>query len=201
VSAIFVIGSGPSLLKQQSMLKDLETTFCCNRFEQWEARDFTPTYYICNASVVSRGLEPTHPPFRREKFLVSARKDKLNWFEGWHSVYKQRDHDLLLPGHEGLLTVKSGASMAAIMAQVAVWLGYNELYFLGIEQRGRGHVFDLKGEGTVFLASADDALFGIWQSIKDTYEGLGVKLRDCTPDGRLNDILEYVPLEEVLGTE
>jgi len=89
--------------------------------------------------------------------------------------------------------------MPYIMAQIAVHLGYKRLFFLGIEQQGTGHCFDIDGKNNQYNVPRQDKLFPLWEMMKEYYEGNGIKLRDCTPNGRLNDILEYQPLEGVLN--
>lgn len=37
------------------------------------------------------------------------------------------------------------------------------------------------------------------REMKELYEANGIKVRNCTLGGTLNDILEYVSLEEVLA--
>ena len=87
--------------------------------------------------------------------------------------------------------------MPFIMAQLAVWMGYRQLYTVGVEQQGRGHVFDPAGSDLFFVRSP--TVRDVWARLKDIYEVAGVSVRDCTPDGLLNDILGYEPLEAVLG--
>jgi len=199
-SSILIVGGGPSLEGQKDLLRHVPfDTFACNRFTLWEERPFLPTYYACSANAVLRDVEPADPPAAQRRFIVSRRRDQLEGWDGWTPVYKKEWHDLLLPGVEEPL-VRGGATMPGIMAQLAIWMGYTKLYFVGIEQRGSGHVYDPNGELRVhYFIPDEDKLFAHWRVIKKTYEDMGVELTDCTPNGRLNGILGYEPLSEVLS--
>lgn len=195
---LFILGNGPSLLTQAGSLSHLDgDTFACNRFIHWNGH-ISPTYYACSANAVLKGVEPDNPPFQRERFMVSRRRDQLEGWDRWTPVYKKEWHDFLMPGASDL-AVRGVVTMPGIMAQLAVWMGYDDLYFLGIEQRGSGHVFDPEGkqEMTYFIPD-EEALFKNWRALKDVYTARGIHLTDCTPNGRLNEMLGYQPLEEVL---
>ena len=196
---IFIVGGGPSLLTQDLRPLADKTTFSCNRICLWEERPFKPTYYACSANAVIRDIEPIDPPVVSRRFIVSRRRDQLEGWDGWDAVYKKEKHGLLMPGDTELL-VQGGSTMSGIMIQLAAWMGYDEMYLLGVEQRGGGHVFDPDSQSKYTYVIADeDKLFNNWRNIKETYEAIGVSLRDCTPNGRLNDILGYAPFEKVVG--
>lgn len=198
--SILICGNGPSLASHKNLLANIPmATFGCNRLILWNECPFIPTYYACSASAVIKDVEPRNPPYKRHKFMVSRMRDQLEGWTGWTRVYKKEEHDLLENAPTEDILVRGGATMAGIMAQLAAWMGYRELYFVGIEQKGAGHVFDPNGEAKMYYFIPDeDKLFANWRHIKDFYEERGIKLRDCTPDGRLNDILEYQDLSEVL---
>ena len=194
----FILGNGPSLLSQDLSPLRMETTFACNRFVRWQGA-WTPTYYACSANAIIKGVEPAEPPFKESKFLVSRRRDQLASFNGdWVKVYKKESFPPLMSGATEL-NVMGGATMVGVMAQLAIWLGYEQLYFLGIEQQPGGHVFDPMGSKMPYFIPDEAELFKRWAELKSIYEAVGVRLRDCTPRGRLNEILGYQLLKEVLG--
>ena len=202
---IFSLGCGPSLNGQVEYLPRLaqQTTFCCNRMALWEKLSFTPTYYICSANAVLSGEEPANPPHRRERFLSSRDLKQLR-LEGWYQAYKKPFHDIVPTetfGEDyGVLKVRGGATHPGIMAQIALWMGYEQIYFLGIEQEGKGHCYDPAAQlKLVHFTLNQDRLFDTWRMLRDEFEAAGVKLRDCTPHGRLNDILGYEALGSVLA--
>lgn len=195
---IFILGSGPSLVTQEHLMPELgkRMTFACNRLHLWEGLTFTPDYYACSITKVREGIEPMFAPHVITKFAVSYFDDPI---EGWRHVRKSKKVDILLPGpRESRVTgseilVRTGFSQTFIVAQIAAWKFFDELYFLGNEQTREGKVYDLEADRL-----EPPPLQG-WVEMKKLYEANGIKMRDCTPGGRLNDILEYVPLEEVLG--
>lgn len=202
-----MVGNGPSLLQQVSLLHRLacEHTFACNRFARWGEAPFRPTYYACSAGAVLKGVEPPTPPFQKQRFIVSRRRDELERFPDWTQVYKKEWHPVLLPGAQELL-VKGGATQVGIMAQLSAWLGYTQIYLLGTElaeidpQHPGGHVFDQNGrEMPFFYNDGWDHLAGVWREIAAGLGQHGVTISDCTPNGRLAQVLGHVSLEEAMA--
>ena len=189
---IFILGNGPSLNTQRELMPMVGQydTFCCNRMVQWDGLCFVPTYYACNYNIVRLGIEPINPPYKQAKFIISLNGETLL---GWSPFTKDPNAPLLMHGEP----LSSGGTMPYLMAQIAVRLGYRELYFLGIEQGGEGYCFGLKDKP--YRRRNYEKLFARWKELKDFCESDGVHLTDCTPDGQLNKILGYIPLEKVLA--
>ncbi len=191
---IFILGNGPSLNGQRELMPEVgkHPTFCCTRAYLWEGLCFTPTYYACNFSlVVDDHLEPEKPPNKKGKFIISINGETL---QGWKRYIKSGDTPLAMKGR----LVRSGGTMPYITAQIAVRLGYRDLYFLGIEQNGQGHCFDPEGNHHPFIAPTEIKRIERWTQLKEFYESHGVRLHDCTPSGKLNNILGYTQLENAL---
>jgi hypothetical protein len=193
---LLIVGGGPSLNSQVDELCAWQgDVFCCNRFTLWRNPPVSPDYYSVSANAVIKDVEPRDPPYKERRFVISRRRDQLvDWDETWTTVYKKEWHDLLQPGAEELL-VRGGCTMPGIMAQLAIWMGYTDIHFVGIEQRGAGHMYDPLAQMRVkYVLPSEEVLFENWKVLKRTYEAMGIRLRDATPDGRLNEILGYEPL-------
>ncbi len=188
-SRLFVLGSGPSIADVDMQLLKDEDTFGCNRLCQWEGLTITPTYYACNVTSVLDGLSPRHPPYGSQRFLCH-RGRYAGVTAGWQAVPKSKGYPLYTRGT--CLRVHSGGTMAAIVVQLGHWLGYDEMYLLGCEQRDGPHVY---GSHVPFYR--EKGTLEYWTAIHKAYPGVV----DCTPGGLLNEVLPYVPLEEVLGVE
>lgn len=176
-------------------------TFCCNRMFLWDDLCFTPTFYACNARSIFRGLAFVDSPSQIAKFLLFQRnkvddESFYNFIDGWIPAQKWGDAPLL----NGAL-FQSGASIAFIMVQLAVWLGYTQISLLGVDHKGVGHCFDpdaTKSAG--FVTQRDEKVLPRWANLLEKCDDKGIDLIDCTPDGYLSEkgVLAYVPLEEIL---
>ncbi len=198
---LLVVAGGPSLRKQTDALRAWKgAVFCCNRFTLWRNPPVSPDYYAVSASAVLRDVEPNNPPYGKKRFVVSRIRDQLaDWVDDdtWTTVYKKDFHDPPMPG--GDLLVRNGPTQAGVMVQIGAWMGYTDIRVVGIEQRGAGHMYDPRAKLDVkYFIPNEEKLFSSWRVIKDTYEDAGIRLRDSTPNGRLNEILEYLPLESAL---
>ena len=202
---LFVLGNGPSLLGQLPLLRrlDEEDTFACNRFCRWSQMPFAPTYYACSANAILKGVEPKAPPFKKERFLVSRMRAQLEQFEDWTKCYKKEHFPLCFQPErtpEGYVKVKGGGTMVGIMVQLAFGMRYTNIYTLGVEQKGSGHVFDPDSkDGLKYFIPDPPVLFEFWNLIKVLAMHNHVQLTDCTPDGAFNPILGYQSLEDVLA--
>lgn len=192
---IFVMGAGPSLLKQRDLVARLgttEDTFCCNRTALWDGLTFTPTYYACTGRQVRALVEPDQPPHQKYRFWVGYKKEQQ---DGWVCVWKYKD--VPLAGVNGWVEpVCTGASQSFIMCQIAAVLGYTEIYLVGCDMRSGEHVF---GDDKPFVAPPERQIDGLWSWMEQEFNRNGIGLIDTTPGGRLNAVVGYEPLEEVLG--
>ena len=196
---LFILGCGPSLIEQLPLLEQLNShaTFCCNRMSYWAELPFEPTYYSCSTPTVVKGVEPSDPPFRKYKFLFSRKVDSL---PGWVSVRKKPYAEVAGLG-DSIDLVKTGWSSPFLMAQVAAWMGYRRLYFLGVDGKNGGHCYDPDGTWLPFSYRLGTEEFQRgWQLLIDALEP-ECSLVDCTPGGVLNEVLGYTPLEEILANE
>ena len=192
---VFLLGSGPSLASQVEYLPVLKDkhTFSCNRLQQWDQLRFSPTYHACNINTVRKGIEPDMPRFKRHKFIVGRERDfGYHDTSGWVEVTKSLAEPA---GIDHINPVATGASMSYIIAQIAVWLGHRKIYLLGCDTKEGPRVFE--SEPNTHLVSPNYK--ERWQELKKFFTANGITIRDCTPDGALNDIVGYTPLAKVLN--
>lgn len=201
---VFILGNGPSLLKQNLSSLDKENTWMCNNWIAWDKHEelFGPTHYTVSYQVFMEWVDTFAgtPPVWKERFLHYI-IDPMDLIEvsGW--VHVQVDNLDSSPAlTEPLLTLQHGGSTPHINAQLAAWMGYTEIYMLGCEQTD-GYVYDPEAnrqanKSAGFYIRQKQQLF---EDLAGQLYNQGVNLRDCTPDGALNEVLGYVPLEEVLG--
>ena len=224
---IFMLGTGPSLIDQLPLLERLkdEVTFGCNTLARWDALPFSPTYY---------GISDVHDPgsidtlgelIPESTIAFNVRWPKYYTGQRFHAVSKAHDsrqfhsHGLVGFGDD-LPGLSTGRTTPLTLVQVAIWLGYRQFYFLGIEQ-SRGYCYDPETRVSGFKQDSFPldknpkyriAVKKSAQRMRTDIEAAGGSVFDCTPGGLLNvtgkgihtdvpagDILPYKDLAEVLA--
>lgn len=219
----FVLGNGPSLLTQDLRPLRGEKTFCCNGFPKWRERPFGPTFYgvsdIKDADVFRRlPVDDLATPWKFNVQWESRRDvhdDRFIFVEKAPDNIQVHAHGLVGMG-DTLPPVPTGRTTPLTLAQLALWLGFRRLYFLGIEQSGHGYVYAPEADTTTQGYSRADhpryylALQRCFARARQEVEAAGGVLADCTPGGFLSGhsqeragvparpVLPYVPLEEAL---
>lgn len=224
-----MLGTGPSLIEQLPLLENLqdEATFGCNTLVKWKELPFEPTYY---------GVTDIHEPGDLDLLGKLVPNETLAFNVRWPGYYNNapfiavsKAHDSLqfrrygVTGFEDELgPLYTGRTTPLTLIQVAIWMGYREFYFLGIEQsRGYCHEPGATVSGASRRADAFPwdknpryriAIKQCAQRMREDIESHGGQVFDCTPGGLLNvtgkgvhpsdvpaaDILPYKDLAEVL---
>lgn len=195
-SSVIILGNGPSLNGQVHLMDEVKRfdTFACNRFVLWE-HAFTPTYYVCNAQTVREDISPSNPPFKRAKFMLHVTDDGYEFAPGWIHVTKKPKGTM-----RRYSSVRSGATVTGCMVQLAAKWGYTDIYLIGVDHSGDEHAYVPANIPPQYDYFTPNTAWETWREIKEFYGERGVSIADCTPNGQLNDILGYKPLEEVLGS-
>ncbi len=219
---IFMLGTGPSLLKQQDLLPKLrdEATFACNSLPRWKECPFVPTYYavtdIYGAALLKKYIWPS---LQCPKFHIGWDTEEsipeFQWVHKAHDSIQVFSQGFVGFG-ESLPPIPTGRTSPLTMCQLAAWMGYREFYFLGIEQSDHGYVYNPEvslghsGRGFNYGQRYLLAVQRCFARARLDIEAAGAKVYDCTPGGWLNNtgqakrgvghkaVLEYKPLEEVL---
>ena len=204
---IFMFGTGPSLVSQSHLLPlmEHEATWTVNRMAQWDL-PFTPLFHGVAepAPIIGWGgqVNPTYD-YPKVKNRIA-----VNWWKvtapGWRWVAKAPD-DVQVRWHgvfglgDTLPPIPTAWASPLTLTQVALWLGFTQIYILGCDTTQQGQAWDVdKGRTTEprnirsIVECADRMKFEIWKA--------GREIWDCTPGGRLNEegALPYKSLEEVL---
>lgn len=134
----FIIGNGPSLkIKDLDQLKN-EITFACNKiYLAFPATDWRPTYYTVEDHLVAQQnhaaietLEETIKFFPHTLAMHGVTfSNSLEYFLIWKDVYPK------LPGfsNDAGIGLHWGSTATYTMMQMAVYMGINEIYLLGID--------------------------------------------------------------------
>ncbi|MFG6333818.1 MAG: DUF115 domain-containing protein [Lachnospiraceae bacterium] len=133
----FIIGNGPSLSVQdlEKLYLSGEISFGSNKiYNIFNSTRWRPNYYVIGDSIVYSNNKGNIPLdsicFIRDFYGKSSRKDSVNWYpskgERYYPGYPQFSDDLL----QG---VYGGRTVTYDMLQIAVYMGFKELYLLGVD--------------------------------------------------------------------
>jgi hypothetical protein len=207
----FIFGTGPSLIEQQPLLHHMqnEDTWTVNRMRRWYEKGqlpFIPTYHVvCEPGpCIHWGTIMLHP----YDFPEAKNRIAVNWWrvtaKGWLWCPKAPDDvQMRWQGFQGLgetlAPLTTGWASPLTISQLACWMGYDEIYFLGIDTTQTGQAWD-PVDGRTLYARNIRSICESFDRARMEIQKTGRQVYDCTPGGRINKegILEYVDLEEVL---
>lgn len=223
----FIIGNGPSLSISDLELLKNEYTFGCNLiFQCFDKTDWRPTYY---SFIDVNGIRTTFDT--KEKLLNVLAECGSAFVRGTSSLYQYRDDEdiknlyymnmVYSPSEEQFdfsddcaKQVYMGYTVTYTMIQLAVYMGFKEIYLIGIDHNfskiinSDGTVHD----GTINKANEHSNILGNYNlpngtevyklensylSAKKYAEGLGVKIYNSTRGGKL-EIFERKDFDEVI---
>ncbi len=205
----FMLGTGPSLKAQLALLPKLagEYTFTCNRMKLWGELPFTPFVHCVTEPnpVINFG--------QRIKSLYDfpGAKNKVAciWWpvtaKGWLWMPKASD-DIQVRWNgtwglgDHLPPVPTAWASPLTITQLALWMGFSEVYLLGVDTTQQGQAWDVDQGRTAKPRSIRSILECAERMSRDIKRS-GRQFWDCTPGGRLNreGAIAYRSLEEVLG--
>tara|TARA_Y100000310_G_scaffold260629_2_gene269669 strand:- start:8620 stop:9342 length:723 start_codon:yes stop_codon:yes gene_type:complete len=225
---IFILGNGPSLLSQMELLKELnyEDTMTCNGMPNWMELPFEPTYHATTDVPLWKVLEKVSAPQWKDTNRFAFQRKGEEEHEAFYIVPTEPDNIQIDPAGMACLGdewegMRTARTTPLTIAQLAWWMGYRDLYYLGIEQ-SRGYVWDpdavisFSGKAEFPVDKNPKYLMAIQRSarkMRKDIEKHGGAIFDCTPEGFLNEtcplkqtqnsvavreILPYVSLGEVL---
>ena len=204
----FLFGTGPSLIDQLPLLSNMnnEYTFTCNRIKLWKELPFTPWLHAVTEPgpflAWGRAVARTHACPEAKNHVGCC------WFPvnipGWHWLPKAPD-DIqarwqgVFGMGDHLPPIPTAWASPLTIAQLALWMGFSELYLLGVDTTQTGQAWDRSKGTTKFprnirsiVESADRLRSQVWLN--------GRKIYDCTPNGRFSQegVMPYIDLAEVV---
>lgn len=225
----FVIGNGPSLkIEDLEHLKN-EVTFASNRiYGMYKKTDWRPTYYCSQDKKVLEQIKTDLPyvvsecknaffPYNYKNIIgqvVSSKKNVELFYKPYVSVYS---NDKSYP--EGLMPFSSdiscqiydGLSITYAMIQIAVYMGYKEIYLIGVD-----HNYPMKNGVVDTSLSYAEGIKPIdmstqyppelllcevsFREAKRYCEDRNIIIKNATRGGKL-EVFERTSLEEILENE
>jgi hypothetical protein len=200
---IFIMGCGPSLNQisdEQMKRLSVEYTFGSSKFYRWGK--MTPDFYLLTEQqqmneFEERGFDKVQAKIA--KFCVNWQPAPNGWVAVPHPPSLSHHHytypDVSMSAFEGEcnhIHMTHDSPLAQI--QVARYMGFNEFYLLGCETTASGYAWD-----NAERRKAGERL----STMLPMYEKAAteVRLYDCTSNGNLHSVLEYVALDDALRIE
>jgi len=203
-----LVGNGPSMGLLTPEIKkrmNKEYLFMGSRFIDWKDSGLKPSWYILTERKQTTDwmAEKTY-----NKVGASIAKFWVDWQPaptGWVAIPHppSNAHDVLNYGTRCLMGscadgvdpgkphLAHGKDTPLAMAQVAAYMGFNEMFLLGCETTTVGKVYDTTMARNMHVEGIMEPYY---QRAKNE-----LPMTDCTPDGKLNAILGYRDIEEVLN--
>ena len=205
---VFIFGTGPSLAEQRPLLHKMqnEHTWTVNRMRHFKP-PFIPTYH---------GITEPGPIggwgsyiLKLYDFPEATNRIAISWWPldvpDWKWVSKAPDDvQVRWEGWFGLgdelPPIPTAWASPLTFGQLACWLGYTELYYVGIDTTQQGQAWDPE-HGRTREPRAIRSILECADRARIQIEKSGRKIYDCTPGGRLNEagVLPYRDLAEVLN--
>lgn len=159
---VFLIGNGPSINKTPLYLLKNEKTMCFNRINVlFERLSWYPSFYICDDEFVApdckNDINNEIVPNVGKAFFPDYHKTGLNF----KKFIKEKDnvlwfhHDFLDFSYE-LPTVGTGGTVAFTGLQILLYLGFSEVYIIGMDMDYKLHKTASIIEGVQAISNKDD---------------------------------------------
>lgn len=148
---VFLIGNGPSLNKTPLYLLDHEYTMCFNRFNiMYERLQWRPSFYMCVDALVAEDMASEINDIVREVELAFFPDIHTHGLDFRKFIKDQDNIQWLFPEFKGfyfnLPKVALGGTVAYPALQVLTYLGFSEIYLIGVDMNYQIHttVKDIK---------------------------------------------------------
>ena len=149
----FVLGNGPSLCATDLDALKNEITFASNRiYRIYDQTDWRPTYYVMfdenvakSEGVIDGANRVNCIKFVRKQGYIAYRKlsGKVCYPHSW---YSRRYLDVPEFSEELDKGIYSIATVTYAMIQIARWMGFEEIYLLGVDNK---YAYSLKRDGSI----------------------------------------------------
>lgn len=219
----FVIGNGPSLTAADlTLLKD-EYTFASNRiFYIFNKTQWRPTYYGAQDWAVIEDIMPELPKFQGKcdkMFLIgdcynkapdslTNNHDVLFFCPKYVSAHKERLFSERIEKY-----ISGGGSITYALIQIAVYMGFSEIYLIGVDHNYSTAKFNNNQMGSedvkanyfegmpatlkVTRPNPDNATLSFLKA-KEYCDAHGIKIYNATRGGKL-EVFPRKQLEEILS--
>ncbi len=146
----FILGNGPSLSPADlDKLHELgEVTFAMNRiFKIFDQTKWRPTYYFCEDEIIARGcLEEMNKLQAKEKFIPLINKYyyniKIKNAQYFNLIFNDNLAPQLMEDFDASKNVPCMGTVTTTCIFFAVYMGFKEIYLLGVDHNFRVTISD-----------------------------------------------------------
>lgn len=208
----FIIATGPSLTKEDILKLRNEYTFSMNSMcYKFEELGWAPTFYGVQDSRVFHTVKDdmyneavkyyfVDGEYRKEcgehdKWVYFPRNSYYNAYDAYfnHKYYARFSED-------AVAEVSEGFTITCSLIQIAVYLGFKEIYLLGCDcnytSDHKSNHFVSHGIIDPTYKEAKNRMLAGYQAAKKYADKSGIKIYNSTRGGML-DVFERVPLERI----
>ncbi|MBY0124246.1 6-hydroxymethylpterin diphosphokinase MptE-like protein [Bacillus sp. S/N-304-OC-R1] len=216
----FIIGNGPSLTPEDLNLLKEEVTFATHRiYNIFDQTDWRPTYYMGQDFVLLNEIqnEVEHVEAKIKFFPIN-----IKWFYKFDindAIYFYLNSEEYHPNLPKFSTdaskqIYEGYSVTYGAIQLAVYMGFKEIYLLGVDfnyavtVNNEGKIITNQGVKDYFskdnnlglkLPNLENSLLG-FQAARKFADENGLVIRNATRGGKL-EVFDRIKLEDVLLTK
>ncbi|MCD7796371.1 MAG: DUF115 domain-containing protein [Clostridiales bacterium] len=212
----FIIATGPSLtIEDLELLKD-ETTFGMNSITKiFEKTSWRPTYYGIQDRQVYEKMEASILENYKNSSNVFVADELENYFSipsnfiefpynGNYHLYNGKYEDYSAKFSDNAYgIVYDGYSITYSLIQIAVYMGFKEIYLLGCDcnyPKGEKNHFVESGFVDKNASSNPIRMRVGYQKVKEYADANAIKIVNCTRGGML-EVFPRAKLEHVIGKE
>lgn len=208
----FIIATGPSLTLDDLELLKNEYTFAMNSICRiYDKTDFRPTFYgIQDGKVFGKMLDCVYDQDEKTTMLIADSLDseyqlpeycvQFPYNVGYHYCsFRRLDNYSARFSDNAYDVVYDGYSITYSLIQIAVYLGFKEIYLLGVDCNYGNEKKHFVESGYVdknAYLNHDKMIVG-YQKAKEYADSHGIKIFNCTRGGML-EVYPRMSLEDVL---
>ncbi|WP_019153830.1 6-hydroxymethylpterin diphosphokinase MptE-like protein [Robertmurraya massiliosenegalensis] len=224
---VFLIGNGPSLTIGDLDLLKNEFTFAANKiFLSYENTEWRPTYYFLLDDLMAKSTiealysmeEPIFFSSRIEQILdkTQLKSQNVHWIEPIESRELEVENQIF--SEELSYYYSEGSTVMYLMIQMAVYMGFEEIYFLGLdfsynkskedlvyggfkilEYEGKAEHFHPKyrEKGEQFYSPNVQKIYAGYSKALRVLKEKNIKVANCSRSTEL-DIFPRIKLEEII---
>lgn len=209
----FIIGNGPSLTVadlNEISKKQIKSFGCNGIYKIFDKTEWRPTYYFygdANTFAINRYITDESVYFISDQIdLLDDDKDKVNSF---HHDFGLEEDGTPFFSEKVDEKVYGGRSVTYVMMQFAIYMGFTEIYLLGMDlswgENGKTHFcdnyVDEKMDKLVREAKVHkDALISAYRQAKKYAEKNNAKIYNATRGGNL-EVFERVDFDALFNDE
>lgn len=208
----FIVATGPSLLLEDLELIKSEISFSVNSIVKcFDKTDWRPNFYVISDIIPYKNLKSNiNHEFFDEVFFSKRIKDKTikhvrleyNNIQRAKCQLKKNFINGIKPSSNMDKYFNDNQSVVFMAIQLAVYMGFKEIYLLGQDCNYTSNIQHSDITGTNYLnhkipKNSGEILIDCFKTYNKYYANTDITIKNCTRGGML-EIFERQPLEDVL---